>query len=65
LEEQLKLNCEVLLKVISAVNQDLFQQEEPLQDRRMIQKEWIIPIQNEKALFLHCHIVVLTVKLIY
>jgi hypothetical protein len=41
------------------------QREESLQDRRKIQEKWVIPIQNEKALFLQCHIVVIAVKLIY
>ena len=45
-------------------NQTLFQRKGSLQDRRWIQKGRGIPVQNEKALFLQCHIVVLVVKTI-
>jgi hypothetical protein len=41
------------------------QQQESLQERRRIQEEWTIPVQNEKALFSRYHIVVLIVNLIY
>jgi hypothetical protein len=40
------------------------QQEESILERRKIQKEWAIPVQNEKALFFQCHIVPLSVNLI-
>jgi hypothetical protein len=46
-------------------NKFLFQQERSLQDRRKILQGRVIPVQNEKALFFQCHIVVLAVKLIY
>jgi hypothetical protein len=46
-------------------NQFLFPQERSLQDRRKILQGRVIPVQNEKALFLQCHIVVVAVKLIY
>jgi len=45
-------------------NQILFQQERSLQDRRKILQERVIPVQNEKALFFQCHIVVIAVKII-
>jgi sulfur relay (sulfurtransferase) DsrF/TusC family protein len=45
-------------------NQNLFQQEESLQERRLIQRERVIQVQNEKALYLQCHMVVLAVKII-
>jgi hypothetical protein len=45
-------------------NQNLFQREESLQERRKIPQEWVIPVQNEKAPFFQCHIVVIAVKII-
>jgi hypothetical protein len=53
------LNLYLIFRLKFKGNQNLFQQEESLQDRRKTQKEWVIPIQNEKALFLQCHMVVI------
>ncbi len=46
-------------------NQNLFQRQGSLQDRRWVQKGRDFPVQNEKALFLQCHKVAFAVKLIY